>query len=67
VRRELRSVATEEMLGAVDDAKGPPFEGDAGDVLKGLRREVGDVKASEIVLAEGWSNGYLYFGDLITP
>ena len=67
MRRELRSVATEEIVGAVDDAKGPPFEGAAGVVLGGLRREMGDVKASETVLAEGWSNGYLYFGALITP
>lgn len=63
MRRELRSVRTERVLGVVDDTKEPPFEGGAGDVLGGLRREVGDRRAVEIVLAEGWSNGYVYFAE----
>lgn len=66
MRRELRSVATEEVIGAVDDAADPPFEGAAGDVLGGLRREVGDAKAVEILLDEGWSNGYLYLAEPVS-
>jgi hypothetical protein len=62
MRRELRSVRTEEVLGAVTD--GPePFEGAAADVLSGLRRQLGDAEAAARVLRDGWSNGYLYLAE----
>lgn len=65
MKRELKSVRTEDVLGAVDDSLDQPFVGAAERVLGGLRREVGDAKTLDIVLLEGWSNGHLYFGDLI--
>lgn len=61
MRRELRSVATEAVVGAVDDRLAEPFEGAAATSLAGLRREVGDARALELVMVEGWSNAYLYF------
>lgn len=66
MRRELRSVRTGEVLGAVDDALTPPFEGAAADVLGGLRRQLGDEQTVRTVLADGWSNGYLYFPEATT-
>lgn len=65
MRRELKSVTTERVVGMIDDALDDPFIGGAADVLGALRRELGDAKTVETVMLEGWSNGYLYFGDLI--
>lgn len=64
MRRELKSVRTEEVLGSVV-ATGDwrDFTGTAGNVLSALRRRLGDDKAVDLVMDEGWSNGYLYFGD----
>lgn len=63
MRRELRTVRGDHLRGAVDDSLRSPFVGQAADALRGLRGEVGDNRAVEIVLAEGWSNGYLYFAE----
>jgi hypothetical protein len=63
VRRELRSVATESIVGAVDDGAPEPFEGQAAKVLGWMRRTLGDTETIRQVLADGWSNGYLYFAD----
>jgi len=65
MRRELRSVRTEEVLGAVDDVRpgADAFEGSAGDVLSGARRRLGDIETVRQVIQDGWSNGYLYFTD----
>lgn len=64
MRRELQSVRTGQVLGAVVlDRAGPSFEGRAGEVLAAMRRRLGDTRAAELVIAEGWSNGYLYFAD----
>lgn len=63
MRRELRSVRDERVLGAVDDTLVVPFVGAAGDVLSGVRRERGDAEAVRQVIADGWSNGYLYFAE----
>jgi hypothetical protein len=67
MRRELRSVRTEEVLGAVDDHAEPVFQGSAGNVLSAMRRKIGDAATAREVMRDGWSNGYLYFADLITP
>jgi hypothetical protein len=58
-------VRTDEVVGAlVVSVDGQPsFDGYAADVLAALRRRLGDVRAAETVMAEGWSNGYLYFAD----
>lgn len=63
MRRELRSVRTEEVLGAVDDQRQPTFEGSAGEVLGSMRRKIGDAAAVREVIRDGWSNGYLYFAE----
>lgn len=63
MRRELRSVRSGKYLGAVDDTRGPGFEGAAEQVLASLRTRLGDEETIAHVLAEGWSNGYLYFAD----
>lgn len=61
----MRSVRDEQVLGAVDDVRiaDAAFVGAAGDVLSALRRELGDEEAVRRVLADGWSNGYLYFAE----
>lgn len=61
--RELRIVETEEPLGLVglDDDNAPFFDERPADVLSGWRRRAGDDTAFvESLLADGWSNGYLY-------
>jgi len=65
VIRELRSVRTEQRLGAVDDTLqgADAFTGSAGDVLSGMRRRLGDAETVRQVMRDGWSNGYLYFSD----
>lgn len=63
MRRQLRSTQTGKIVGIVDDAETSPFEGAAGDVLAGLRNEVGDAETVKIVMRDGWSNGWLYFDD----
>lgn len=63
MRRELRAVRDEQVYGAVDTAADPPFEGSAGNVLSRMRRELGDAATVKAVMAEGWSNGYLYFAE----
>lgn len=61
MRRELRSVQTEQVVGAV--AEPDQFEGAANSVLGRMRRELGDRETVAIVMREGWSNGYLYFAE----
>ena len=63
MRRILRSVRDERIYGAVDTERIPPFEGAAGDVLGAYRRRFGDARTLKMVMADGWSNGYLYFAD----
>ncbi len=63
VRRELRVVKTDSMVGAVDDALPDPFEGHAGRVLGWMRRTFGDAETVRQVMADGWSNGYVYFAE----
>lgn len=65
MRRELRSVRTEQVVGAVELAGAiVRFEGHAGAVLAGMRRRLGDRQAAEAVMLDGWSNGYLYFAEV---
>lgn len=63
VRRELRAVGSDRALGAVDTAGSPTFEGSAATVLASLRRRLGDERVAADVIANGWSNGYLYFAE----
>lgn len=65
MRRELRDVKTEEVVGSltVDDSGAVAFDRYAGDVLRTLRAKLGDQKAAATVMADGWSNGYLYFAE----
>lgn len=62
MRRELRSVSTEKVLGVVDDSKTPPLDAGATAVLRGVVRQFGD-GAVEALLRDGWSNGYLYLAE----
>ena len=61
-RRELRVVSDEKVLGAV--IANPDgtfvFERVAQEVFKGMRRRMSDDKLGPLLLADGWSNGYLY-------
>jgi hypothetical protein len=66
MRRELRTVEGDRAVGAlvIDDGTGAiEFERYASDALARLRRTLGDEKAARAVMADGWSNGYLYFSD----
>lgn len=54
-------MSTEQVLGAVVlDGQRHAFEGGAAEVLSAMRKRLGDRKTAEIVMDEGWSNGYLY-------
>jgi hypothetical protein len=44
----------------VADAGAASFERLAGEVFAVQRRRLGDHRAAELLLSEGWSNGYLY-------
>lgn len=62
MRRELRAVSDDKVLGAViANPDGTfTFERAALDVFKGMRRRMSDDKLGPLLLADGWSNGYLY-------
>jgi hypothetical protein len=64
VRHELRDVNTERVVGAVG-VHGDAVRSDeyAGTVLATLRRKLGDAALANHVIADGWSNGYLYFAE----
>lgn len=61
-RRELRTVSGDRVLGAVIGNPDGTFTFDraAQDVFKGMRRRMPDDKLGPMLLADGWSNGYLY-------
>lgn len=64
-RRELRSVDTETVLGAVvvrDDGS-VEFDRSAQNVFAPLRRRASDREVAELLMRDGWSNGYLYLAD----
>ncbi len=68
--RQLVSVRdSKTVLGSVmlDDIAGTfDYDGAAGNVLGGLRRELGDKACAEAVIADGWGNAAgLYFGEVI--
>lgn len=63
MRRELRSVRTEELLGSVVVVDGViTLEGGALDVLAKTVERLGP-DAGKILMADGWSNGYLYLAE----
>lgn len=63
MRRELRSVRTEELLGSVVVLDGVvTLEGGALDVLAKTVERLGP-DAGKILMADGWSNGYLYLAE----
>jgi len=60
-QRQLRVTANNRELGAVaHDAAGPRFEGATARVFARVRAEQGDDAAAQALVADGWSNGYLY-------
>jgi hypothetical protein len=61
-RRELRVVASEKRVGAVSLVDGEAvFEQAAQTTFAPYRRHFDDdVKLAKLLLADGWSNGYLY-------
>jgi hypothetical protein len=68
VTRELRSVQTEKVLGSVTvaDDGAITYRGAAEDVLSGAVRRLG-AEAGQVLMADGWSNGYLYLAEATTP
>lgn len=61
MKRELRTVAADRVVGAViRDARGIRWEGAAKNLLRGERLRSGDAKVAADLLARGWSNGYVY-------
>lgn len=64
MRRELRVVKTEEPVGAVvRDVAGARLEGNATNILRKQRHQLGDAAVIDDILANGWSNGYVYFAE----
>lgn len=65
VRRELRTVQGDRVVGAVEvlDGGRSRFDGQAAEVFARLRARLGDDQAAHSLLAEGWSNGYLYLAE----
>lgn len=64
MRRELRIVRDDRVVGAVSDDDGEPVFEDAADtVFAHLRQLRGDAVAAAELLRDGWSNGYLYLAD----
>lgn len=70
MRRELRTVDGDRVIGAVvvtrgAGATGYTLEGAARVVLRRLAERLGsEGAAARNVMADGWSNGALYFGNL---
>lgn len=69
MRRELKAIDGDEVVGAVvvtraAGAVGYSFEGAARAVLRRLIERLGEGAAARNVMADGWSNGALYFGNL---
>lgn len=64
MRRELRSVRTEELLGSVvvDHDGVLRLEGGAQGVLGKTVERMG-ADAGRLLMADGWSNGYLYLAE----
>lgn len=64
MRRELRVVATEQVVGAaVRDLDGARLEGNAVNILRKQRLQRGDAAVIDDILGNGWSNGYVYFAE----
>ncbi len=66
-RRNLRSVATDKVLGAViDNADGSfTFDRGAADIFKNFRVRMSDSELGVLLMADGWSNGYLYLSEVV--
>lgn len=65
MRREYRIAKTGQTIGSimVDEDGTPYFEGAATEILRDSRRKLGDAAVARQILAEGWSNGYVYFAE----
>ncbi|HEX6970227.1 MAG TPA: hypothetical protein VF174_15640 [Micromonosporaceae bacterium] len=58
---ELRAVGSDKVVGTVEFEDGVlTLAGAAGDAFAALRRHLGDQRLGEDLVANGWSNGYLY-------
>ena len=66
-RRNLRSVATDKVLGSVIENSDGSFTFDRGaaDIFKNLRVRMPDSDLGMLLMADGWSNGYLYLSEVI--
>lgn len=63
-QRPLLRVVSNTPLGVVaHDESGARFEGATAGVFAQTRAEQGDDVAARTLVADGWSNGYLYLGD----
>lgn len=64
MRRELRSVDTEKVLGNVIFENGKlSWDGPGDFPMPGLRSKLGDRRLGIELMENGWSNGYLYLAD----
>jgi hypothetical protein len=64
VRREVRDVKTGRVVGGVVvDGDTVRFDEYAATVLATLRRKMGDAALAKRVIADGWSDGHLYFAE----
>lgn len=62
---ELRSVATQQVVGTVEYANDVlTLTGAAKEVFAELRRMAGDDRLGSELVANGWSNGYLYLAQI---
>ena len=60
--RELRIQTTDQKIGSVSEAE-PHFRGAASEQFADARRRVGDDEAARVLIANGWSNGYIYLSE----
>lgn len=62
--RDLLVVGSGNVIGSVTlDGDQAAFGQYAGNVLAGMRRQLGDLETAREVIADGWSNGAVYFGE----
>lgn len=63
-KRELRVVGTDVVVGTVDEERGDRFTGHAVHVFTHMCDRLGADEAARQLIADGWSNGYLYLAEV---
>ncbi|HEX7160542.1 MAG TPA: hypothetical protein VF223_04805 [Trebonia sp.] len=64
MRRDLLDLASGQTVGSLTlEGDVVTFDRYANSVLRNMRAKLGDLEAAKQVMADGWSNGYLYFAD----